>query len=190
MVSTASLFVVSVALSCGSPSEPASDAGGAAAAARFAALAEAPAWTLGAARESTFSAAMFYRRETSDFVYAGARVARTSDRWATLWDTIVSTRFPPPALPVVDFAAEMVVLSAYGSKATGGYSIRIAHVTRQRDTTFVLVRTTVAGPRCGMTQGSTSPVDAWVVPSAPRPTLFLVEHNVYDCRTGRAVPVW
>jgi hypothetical protein len=175
---------LTLAFACSTPTEPS------AAAVRFSALRDAPAWTSGATRDSVFAAQLGGSQWNSGFAQGGSRVARTPERWATLWDTVVASVWPRPATPAIDFDTEMVVLAAHGAAATGGYAIEILHVTRQQDTTFVLVRTVRPGRTCVTTQAVTSPIAARVVPLAPPPTQFLVEPTEYDCEARRLSPLW
>jgi hypothetical protein len=164
-------------ISCTAPTEPS------AAAARFAELRHAPAWTRGAARDSAFATEIYNHRQTFGGISTSGRVARSSERWTTLWDTVVVYKSPKPPLPPVNFVDEMLVL------AMSDDEIDIVHVTRQRDTTFVLVRTIEPGTNCFTGAGS-GWIDARVVPVAPPPSQFVVERNVRDCVTGRVRPVW
>lgn len=176
--------LVAVTLSCSALTEPPE------AARRFAELRDAPAWGVSPVRDSAFAAEIRPHREYAGFFNGGWHVSRAADRWQSLWDTVVVNYLNKPAAPAVNFAEEMVVFAAHGATATGGYSIEIVHVTRQRDTTFVLVRRVRPGWDCATTQAGTSPIAARVVPMAPPPTWFLVEDNVYECGTGRLRPLW
>lgn len=153
-------------------------------------LAEAP-WTLGAARDSAFAAGLrMDLRISTGFCCRGLRIATTPTEWTALWDTVAIKVSPAPPPSPVDFATEMVVAALHGSAPSGGYSISIRHVTRWRDTTFVLAEATRPGRDCGTGQAVTSPIDARVVPQAPPPTVLLVEQRVRDCRTGTSQPEW
>ena len=136
--------------SCDAPTEPS------AAARRFTELRGAPAWALAPERDSAFAQQVSGYRENSGFYAGGWRVARTPERWLTLWDTVRGTVTPVRAAPAVDFAEEMVVLGAHGATGGGGHNIEIIHVTRQRDTTFVLVRTVAPGRDCATPSAQTS----------------------------------
>jgi PrcB C-terminal len=183
-----SVGVVSAAVAvsaCESPSAPSL------AQRRFESLLLETPWTLGAARDSVFRAAPLPLYLTSTgFCCRGLRVASTPNEWTALWDTVVIRISPPASPPAVDFATEMVVAALHGSAPSGGYSISIRHVTRLRDTTFVLAEATRPGRDCGTGQVVSSPIDVRVVPQAPPPTVLLVEQRVRDCRTGTSQPDW
>ena len=175
-------ILVVAALACEAPTSPSREAR------RFAELASSPAWSLGAERDAAFLAA--YRGDDiSGFFQGGWRVARSADRWSTLWDTLTWYYVPPPPPAAVEFGTEMVVLAIGGATANSGGRSTIAHVTRQRDTVFVLVRVMTSKNCAGATAGF-STTDARVVPLAPPPTVFLVEQRVFDCRTMTSRPVW
>lgn len=179
-------LVAGTLVACDSPAAPADPT---AEQLRYSALAIEPAWALSAERDSAFDAQMAPFRHYAKFGAGAWRVARTPDRWLTLWDSIVGYTWPTPTLPAVDFASEMVVVAAHGPWANSGKGIAISHVTRLRDTTFVLVRVT-SYTNCYNLSVVTSPVDARVVPLASPPTWFLVEQAVYNCETGTLRTVW
>lgn len=185
MLSVLVLTVVVAASGCESPSAPSL------AQQRYESLLSETPWTLGAARDSVFRAGLRVDlRISTGFCCRGLRVATSPTEWTAIWDTVVIKGSPaPPPIPV-DFATEMVVAALHGAAPTGAYSISIRHVTRARDTTFVLAEAVRPGRDCGTTQVVTSPIDVRVVPLAPPPTVLLVEHRVRDCRTGTTQPDW
>ena len=169
-------------LSCAAPTEPHPDA------VRFAALLRAPAWTLGAYRDSAFASQLDDFRLGSGLTQRGVRVARSGTSWTTLWDSVsnFSIHFPEP--PAVDFSAEMVVLVANGVTPGHFQYVNIVHVTRQRDTVFVLTR--VHENSCGPSTQSDTPIDARVVPRTTELTFLLFERRVDNCLTGSSTAVW
>jgi PrcB C-terminal len=185
LLSVLVLTVVIAVSGCESPSAPSF------AQIRYESLLTETPWTLGAARDSAFRSGLpVGLRIYTGFCCRGLRVATSPSEWTAVWDTVVNKRSPaPPPIPV-DFATEMVVMALHGAAPTGAYSMSIRHVTRSRDTTFVLVEATRPGRDCVTTQVFTSPMDVRVVPQAPPPTVLLVEQRVLDCRTGTTQPDW
>lgn len=168
-------------LACVAPTAPHPDA------VRFAELLRAPAWTLGAARDSAFARELVNFRASSGFVSSGVRVARANAHWTALWDTVSRYSNRPPI--AVDFSGEMVVLFVHGLMHGIRYNtVEILHVTRQRDTLFVLTR--IDENDCSSLEGSASPIDARVVPLATVPAFFVVERRRVNCRTGEYTPIW
>ncbi len=62
---------------------------------------------------------------SSGFTSPQRIVVRTQQEWATTWATIWSRQTPVPALPVVDFTSEVVVVAASGYQSNGGVRIAI-----------------------------------------------------------------
>lgn len=178
------LGVLLVVSACETPTAPSS------AQRQYESLLRAPSWRLGAARDSTLGGALRWARSSSGFCCRGFRVAGSATEWTAIWDTLMlGLRPAPPPIPV-DFATEMVVVALHGSAPTGGFSMTIQHVTRVRDTTFVLAQATRPDRECITTQAFTSPADARIVPRALPPTVLLIEARVFDCRTGTSRPDW
>ena len=72
-------------------------------------------------------------------VYSGfsdsARVAvRTQSQWNEIWARVAGNATPPPEAPEIDFATEMVIVAAMGTRPTGGFAIRIDRVARRANT--------------------------------------------------------
>lgn len=59
-------------------------------------------------------------------------VVRDWSEWEKLWAEHTSIFIPPPPLPSVDFASEMVVGVYSGEKPTGGFSVEIREVRRTK----------------------------------------------------------
>ena len=116
-------------------------------------------------RAAVFNSAVKQFRYHSGLQSRERLVIRSASAWDDTWSTLARNRSPKPALPTVDFATEMVMLSSMGSRSTGGYSIDILGVFEHNDDVFVLVRETSAGSNCFVTAAFTAPVAAVVVPA-------------------------
>jgi hypothetical protein len=66
------------------------------------------------------------------------RVIRTKADWEDAWKTLPHR--PEDRLPDVDFAVDCVVLVAWGTKPTGGYSISVESVEVKNGEAVVQVR--------------------------------------------------
>ena len=166
------LLVVAIAFGCDSPVEPSL------AERRFAELLEAPAWSLPSTRVEAFADEYSFAGEALLF-NAQLRVARDSVRWASVWDSLTATVTPKPPPPVVAFAEEMPIVVFAGVGALG--HITIEHVTRVRDTTFVLAIRHEPGRYCGTQETLSAPTAATIVPLAPPPTLLISVTRVHHC---------
>lgn len=86
-------------------------------------------------------------------------VIRSQTEWDAMWRRITANSGPQPAAPPVDFSRDMLLLTALGTRPTGGYGITIERVIETPYTLDVQVVRTSPGPRCGTTATLTSPVD-------------------------------
>ena len=164
--------LLALALGCDRPVEPSLEER------RFAALRDEPAWSLPASRRDAFTEEYGFNAEGFGFTGPG-RVVRTSANWAVVWDTLTARVSPKPAPPTVAFATEMAIVVFAGVGALG--EITIDHVTRVRDTTFVLVVRQEPGRFCGTTQELRAPTAATVVPRATGPTQVVSVTRVSHC---------
>ncbi|MBI2024224.1 CHRD domain-containing protein [Candidatus Giovannonibacteria bacterium] len=63
------------------------------------------------------------------------------------------------SLPAVNFNNEIVLAVFQGTRATGGFDIQITNVEETLSFLRVMIRETVPGPRCVVTQALTAPFD-------------------------------
>jgi hypothetical protein len=59
---------------------------------------------------------------------ARREVVRDAASWTKLWGEIYGDRSPAPPPPGVDFAREMLVVAALGSRPSGGFSVAVTAV--------------------------------------------------------------
>ncbi|HEY6912859.1 MAG TPA: protease complex subunit PrcB family protein [Myxococcales bacterium] len=91
------------------------------------------------------------------------QVITDSAAWQSVWNEIVAGISPRPALPAVDFTADMVLVAAQGDEPSGGFGIFIDGAAMTLDGTLIVAVTTAApGPGCNNTQQITNPVDVAV----------------------------
>jgi hypothetical protein len=111
-----------------------------------------------------------------------ARVVVTSaGQWAQTWSAIWRNHSPQPALPQIDFAAEMVVVAAMGTRNSGGYAIYVDSAYQHSDRIEVVIRTVSPGTRCGTTAALTEPVDVARIPASSLPVRFREHGTVHEC---------
>lgn len=55
-------------------------------------------------------------------------IARNADEWRTLWRRHGGLQLPGPALPEVNFEADMVIATFLGERPTGGYGLEVRAV--------------------------------------------------------------
>ena len=111
---------------------------------------------------------------------ATTMVIRDAAQWQSTWTTITSNHSPIP-LPAVDFAREMVILVALGTRSTGGYTAEIARVRRVTGGIAVDYVAQSPGPRCGTTAALTQPMDFAIVPRVEGTATFTRRDETADC---------
>ena len=108
-------------------------------------------------------------------------VVRDSVAWRQLGAELTRPFVPPPPLPPIDFAREMVVVAALGSRPTAGYDIVIEGAARDSTGLEVAVRRTSPGAGCPVLAVVTQPVDLARVPTLAVDTRFRERTVVTPC---------
>ena len=129
------------------------------------------------------------RRETAPAafaVYSGfsdsTRVAvRTMSQWREVWARIAGNASPAPDAPEIDFATEMVLVAAMGTKPTGGWSVRIDRVARRGNTVWAEVTSQQPGTGCVSIAALTAPVDVVIVQRTDGKVVFVEKSEVRNC---------
>lgn len=113
-----------------------------------------------------------WRRDDCGVADAQQLIIRTRQEWATLWRTLHRNRIPTPPLPEVDFSRQMVLGVFLGQRPSGGASIEIASITREKAGLVVEVRTAEPSPDAPRTMALTQPCHVVVVTAPDAPTRF------------------
>ena len=108
-------------------------------------------------------------------------VIRDAVAWGQLWAEVTAHVTPRPALPVVDFAQEEVVVAASGTKPSGGHAIAIDGVYESDGRRFVAVRETSPDANCFVTGALTSPLAAVRVARSTAPVTFVEQRETRRC---------
>jgi hypothetical protein len=108
-------------------------------------------------------------------------VIRDAAAWSSAWSTIWQGTTPKPALPAIDFSKEMIVVTAFGQRSSGGYGILIDSAGTTGSELLVRVRSSSPGPRCFTTAALTQPVDVARIPASTLPVRFVEYEVVNDC---------
>ena len=109
-------------------------------------------------------------------------VVRDARAWEAIWRDVWRNTTPVPALPVIDFEREMVVVAALGSRRSGGYGILVEGATRTAGGVEVSILKQSPGPRCGATAAITTPVDIARLRRVEGALRFRERVEVRDCR--------
>lgn len=108
-------------------------------------------------------------------------VVRDSTSWRQLWTELTRPFVPPPPLPAIDFAHEMIVVAALGARPTAGYDIVIEGAARDSSGVEVAVRRTSPGAGCPVLAVVTQPVDLARLPTIAGGTRFHERTIVTPC---------
>src|SRR5262249_1571822 len=118
--------------------------------------------------------------------YAGIRdpiraVIRDSTAWRHLWERINRPFVPPPAMPVIDFDREMIVVAALGTRPNGGYDVVIE--SAEQDSVGIQISVRVATPAsgCPVSAVATQPIDLARVAASDLPVRFRERDVVVAC---------
>jgi hypothetical protein len=114
----------------------------------------------------------------SGLASARREVIRDAASWSRLWAEINAGRTPAPELPAVDFAREMLIAVATGTRPSGGFSIRVTGVTALGDVLEIAVLERCPASGAIVTQALTQPVEVVRVAKLAQPPSFR------DTRTG------
>lgn len=109
-------------------------------------------------------------------------VVRDGATWAALWQQLASNHRPIPAVPAVDFAGNVVIVAAMGTRSSGGYSIDIDDVRMGGGDARISVTERSPGDGCMVTMALTAPVAAVVVPRFLGQATFLERTEQRACR--------
>ena len=108
-------------------------------------------------------------------------VVRDDGQWEAIWEKAFALQASVPLRPAIDFATEMVVVAALGSRPTGGYGIAIEDLETRGTELAVFVTATSPGPSCFTTQAITQPVEMVRVRSVSGPVSFHERSLIHQC---------
>lgn len=128
------------------------------------------------------SGAVLLHAGYSGFGESDRFVVRDSAHWARAWATAFTRQTPVPPLPAVDFARDMIVVAALGTRPTGGYDIAIEGVAPEAGGAGVRVATTAPGDDCVTTQAITEPVVMVRVAAVAGLVRFHERAETHSCR--------
>lgn len=108
-------------------------------------------------------------------------VVRDTETWADVWKQMWQWQSTEPALPVIDFDREMILVVALGERPSGGYSILIDSVQATVDQLTVSVRIVSPGSGCVVPTVMTQPVDVVYVPRLEVGVQFVQRSETREC---------
>lgn len=114
-------------------------------------------------------------------------VIRDAAAWKSYWSAIHRPFIPAPPPPEIDFAREIVVLAAMGTRPTGGFAIRIDSALADSARLVVLIRQVIPGTGCAVPAAVTQPLDLVRIPATALPVSFAERLERTDCPAGPAL---
>ena len=122
-----------------------------------------------------------FRSQNTGVAVAERTVVRDAAAWAALWDRVAGFVIPRPPAPAVDFARDMVLFAAAGSRSSGGYSLGFGAVYESGGTYYAVVVESVPGQRCLSAGVITTPAAAVSVARATGPVRFVEKRETVEC---------
>jgi hypothetical protein len=108
----------------------------------------------------------------SGFTDSVRLVVRDSATWRDTWRTIHQPFIPPPPVPPIDFARDMVVVAALGARPSEGYEIVVENVREDSSGIEVALRVTEPARGCPVAAVMTQPVDLARISASARRVRF------------------
>jgi hypothetical protein len=132
------------------------------------ACADTPGGAAGAAQafESLFTAAH------SGIEQKRHEVVRDEAAWTRAWSEIHSRSGSVPPVPAVDFARDMLILVALGTRPTGGFSVKVRGIEASGERIEVEVLESCPPPDAMVTAALTQPVEVVRVAAQPLAPTF------------------
>ena len=104
-----------------------------------------------------------------------------ADEWRALWTQLARHLGAPPPPPPVDFAREMVVFAAMGTRPSGGFGIEIGRAAPAGGAFEVVVTEHSPGTDCSTPAMITEPAAAVQVPRSDLPVRWIERGAVHPC---------
>ena len=86
-----------------------------------------------------------------------------------------------PIIPEVDFTKSILILTAMGTKNTGGYTIGIDNISKSGSKVTVNLTETSPGKNCVNTESITSPYQIVKIKKTDKEIKFNISRKVKDC---------
>ena len=122
-----------------------------------------------------------YRDQYTGLTSPARLVVEEARSFEEIWSRAFGTYQPPPPLPDVDFAREVVIVAALGEPSTGGYLIRVTGAIATSAGVLVAVEST-APAGCAVSAAQTQPLDIVKIPRRARTFRFEESSVARRCR--------
>lgn len=101
--------------------------------------------------------------------------------WEAAWTHLHDGVSPPPALPVVDFTSQRVLVVTAGMRPSGGFALELTDHEIMADTVAVDVSISIPGLGCNVTMAMTAPAITLAIPLTPEAVVVRRSERVVDC---------
>ena len=108
-------------------------------------------------------------------------VVRSQAELKAIWAEVYARRAPMPAVPLVDFERNTVLVAAMGQRNSGGHSIEFTQIATAGGNLAVTVTEVAPGAKCGVTGALTSPIVILSVPKIDGHVQFIDFEEVRRC---------
>jgi hypothetical protein len=108
-------------------------------------------------------------------------VIRDEASWARLWAEIHAGLTPAPPVPAVDFARQMLIAVALGTRPSGGFGVKVRSVASRGERLEVAVAESCPAAGAMVTLSLTQPVEVVRVPRLTQTPTFQ-ETRAAACR--------
>lgn len=108
-------------------------------------------------------------------------VLRSEADWLEVWELWNIPVEPKPELPAVDFATEMVIVAAMGSRPSSGFAIGVDTVVEEPTRVLINTFTVRPGGDCFVLGVITAPAVAVAIRTTQKPVSFTNTAYVHDC---------
>lgn len=105
-----------------------------------------------------------YRDQYTGLTSPARLVVEEARSFEEIWSRAFGTYQPPPPLPDVDFAREVVIVVALGEQGSGGYLIRVTGAIATSADVLVAIESTAPGADCAVSSALTQPLDIVKIP--------------------------
>ncbi len=109
-----------------------------------------------------------------DFIEAEELVISSQEDWMTLWQRLQEGVIPSVPAPEIDFSQRMVLAVFAGEKPTGGFTMAIKRVVKERGGLKVYVEEGSPPPGAMVTQVLTYPYHIVSIPRIDLPVEFII----------------
>ena len=108
-------------------------------------------------------------------------VITSQEKLEEVWNEAYSNYMKKPAVPVLNFESNMVLLTTMGEQNNGGFSIKVASITEHENNVMVIVEENIPDNNCMTTSVITYPYEIVEMPKTIKKVVFKNVEKIYSC---------